>query len=287
MVKPAGSSVSVIIPTFNNEGTLAQCLDSVLHQSRKADQIVVIDGGSSDCTVAIAKAYGVDVLVFGRERSEQANRGVEASGSEYILRLDADFVLCRTVIAECMKLAEEGAEAVEIHNEPDASVSWIARARHFEYALLKGDLLRTSARFVRRDAYVRIGGLNPRLVAGEDFDFQNRLIAAGYKVVLADASIVHLGEPRRLVEVIRKFFSYGVQAVVFRAEAVRRSGQLDARGVLQKLYLSKWREYRRSPYEAFLFLVYYSIKVAAGAAGFCWGKVRYFGQSGLDARVVR
>lgn len=52
----AGALISVIVATFNNEGTLQQCIDSVAGQTYPHKELIVIDGGSSDGTVEPLKA---------------------------------------------------------------------------------------------------------------------------------------------------------------------------------------------------------------------------------------
>ena len=50
-------SISVIIPTYNSSKTIERALQSVFNQSRPADEIIVIDDGSSDCTIDILTNY--------------------------------------------------------------------------------------------------------------------------------------------------------------------------------------------------------------------------------------
>jgi len=87
----ARPTLGVAIIALNSEARLAQCLDAVAF----ADDIVVIDGGSRDNTVAIARARGARVLVepdwpgFG----PQKNRAVAALATDWILSIDTDEIV--------------------------------------------------------------------------------------------------------------------------------------------------------------------------------------------------
>lgn len=83
-------SVSVIILTFNEESNLSRCLDSVMGL---AEEIIVVDSGSTDRTVEIAKKYGVKVLEHDfKNQADQFNWVLDCSEikGDWILRLDAD-----------------------------------------------------------------------------------------------------------------------------------------------------------------------------------------------------
>ncbi|MBI4974707.1 MAG: glycosyltransferase family 2 protein [Candidatus Omnitrophica bacterium] len=81
-------TISAVIITFNEELNIRRCLESI----KWVDEIVVVDGGSQDKTVEIAKGYGAKVIThkfegdFGLER----NIGNENATSDWILALDAD-----------------------------------------------------------------------------------------------------------------------------------------------------------------------------------------------------
>jgi glycosyltransferase involved in cell wall biosynthesis len=264
----------VIVPTFNNQLTIAACLESVHSQTYDHLEVIVIDNFSTDFTFAIASRHGDKIILHGNERCEQANYGVSIANGEFILRMDADLVLDSSVIEECVETVLSGYDAVEVHNSPDPTISWIARARRFEYDLLRGDPKRISARFVRRDLYLAIGGLDPSLIAGEDYDFQNRLNRYGAKVGFIKAQAISVNEPTSVVRMIRKHFRYGRQSVSFRIVTDRsNAGQLDMNSILQKLYLQKWNKYVEHPANAFLFLVYFAIKVTAGGSGYLYERL--------------
>lgn len=279
--------ISVIVPTFNNQGTIAACLESVIAQSYKPVELVVIDNFSTDFTFRIAARYADIIVQHGHERSEQANFGVSLASGEYILRLDADLVIDEGLLSECVSLIQCGYDAVEVHNSPDPQISWIARARRFEYDLLKGDPRRISARFLRKSVYEAIGGLNSNLIAGEDFDFQNRLNAFGALTGLAVAESVSISEPTALMPMLHKFYKYGKQAVVFsETNRGRPRGQIDFWSIGQKLYIKKWKKYLENPMTSGSFLVYFALKVIAGGFGFLSGKLMSCFRPMGDARHI-
>src|SRR5690349_24835261 len=80
-------AISVVIPTLNEASRIEEALASV----RWADQVIVVDGGSSDRTVALAKRTGAEVLVVrGRTIAEQRNAGIARARNHWVLALDAD-----------------------------------------------------------------------------------------------------------------------------------------------------------------------------------------------------
>ena len=78
--------LSVVIPTLNAEPHLAGCL----HRMQAADEIVVVDGGSSDATVAVAERAGVRLIRASRGRGLQLRAGAAAAKGDWLLFLHAD-----------------------------------------------------------------------------------------------------------------------------------------------------------------------------------------------------
>jgi rSAM/selenodomain-associated transferase 2 len=81
--------VSVVIPVLNGAQTLAACLESAVG----AGEIIVVDGGSRDASVAVARAQGARVLCAPRGRGGQLRAGVAAARGPFLLLLHADSVL--------------------------------------------------------------------------------------------------------------------------------------------------------------------------------------------------
>jgi len=88
--------ISVIIPTFNEEENIAQCLVSLSHQTvpRNEYEIIVVDGGSKDATCEIARKYADKVFTQTSKKVGGArNDGVTAAAGDIIATTDADCIL--------------------------------------------------------------------------------------------------------------------------------------------------------------------------------------------------
>jgi len=93
--------ISVVIPVWNGERYIAQCIENVLCQTYKDLEIVVIDDGSTDGSAGIAARYAADhkrvtlISQPNRGLSEARNAGAEAATGDYIHFLDVDDLICR------------------------------------------------------------------------------------------------------------------------------------------------------------------------------------------------
>src|SRR3989344_5752786 len=92
--------ISVIIPAFNEEKLLGECLESLQKQTLAKDEyeVIVIDNGSTDKTSAIAKSMGVSVYYYIKERGPGAARafGVTKAKGSILAFTDADTTVTPT-----------------------------------------------------------------------------------------------------------------------------------------------------------------------------------------------
>lgn len=85
--------ISAVIPAYNSEVTIGRAIDSVLKQTRPADEIIVIDDGSSDNTAEIIRSYGDKIRLIQQENagvSVARNAGINIATGDWIAFLDAD-----------------------------------------------------------------------------------------------------------------------------------------------------------------------------------------------------
>ncbi|SFU95516.1 glycosyltransferase family 2 protein [Halomonas korlensis] len=97
-------SVSIIIPAYNVEKYLKAALDSIKEQTELPDEVILIDDGSSDSTLAVAKAFALPVpyQVVSVENGGQGNArnlGVSLASSEYVYFFDSDDLLTKNFVS--------------------------------------------------------------------------------------------------------------------------------------------------------------------------------------------
>lgn len=110
--------ISVIIPSYQHAATVAECLDSVLAQTRRPDEIIVVNDGSTDGTDAVLERYRDRVTVIAQENQGgnlARNNGFAASTGDLVIFCDADVVM-RPDMLEKMERA--------LAEHPEASVAY-------------------------------------------------------------------------------------------------------------------------------------------------------------------
>ncbi len=87
-------TISVIIPAYNEEKYLPRTLDSIHRLNRKPDEILVVDGGSTDKTASVAKAHGARVITIPHRGIGFARqKGLEAAKGDVVAFTDADTIV--------------------------------------------------------------------------------------------------------------------------------------------------------------------------------------------------
>lgn len=99
-------SLSVVLATFNEEENIKRCLESV---KEIADEIVVVDGTSTDKTVEIAKSFGAKIIVKDNPPNFHINKqiAIDKSSKEWILQIDADEVVSKELAGEIKKAIKD------------------------------------------------------------------------------------------------------------------------------------------------------------------------------------
>jgi len=183
--------VSVIVTTRNEAENITHCLNSIKAQDypRGKIEIVVVDNDSADATQEIAKKYTEKVYDYGPERSAQRNFGVKQSKGDYILYLDADMVLSREVISECVNTCvKNDFIALYIPERIVGRGFWI-KVRDFERSFYNATVI-DCVRFVRKGKFLEIGGFDESLTGPEDWDFDRRIRQKG-NVSIINSAIYH------------------------------------------------------------------------------------------------
>ncbi len=185
--------VSVIIPAYNAEQTILETVESVLNQTFRDFEIIVIDDGSSDKTLRILETIqDLRVKVFSYENGGVAvarNRGISKASGDYVAFLDHDDLWTPDKI-------EAQLSCLEKHPNAGVAYSWTQFMRgekgghHFILGtpvmhrgnvyseLLKTNFLHSGSNLLaRKEAIDAVGGFDPTPKNCEDWDYYLRLAA--------------------------------------------------------------------------------------------------------------
>lgn len=164
--------ISAIVPTLNAGDELASCLASL----GQADEIVVADGGSTDATLAIARAAGAKIVTSERGRGVQLARGAAEARGDILLFVHADTRLasgwCDLLEGHCASSHRPACFRLRLDD-----AAWQARLIEGAVSLrtrLAGLPYGDQGLIMSREAYDAAGGFRP-LVLMEDVDLVRRL----------------------------------------------------------------------------------------------------------------
>ena len=182
-------AISVITPVFNAAATVEETLASVAQQDYPRVEHVVVDGGSTDGTVAILEGAGVRfVSEPDRGRADAANKGVRMSSGELVGFLNADDRYepgALRAVGEAVAARPEALWVTGYCRIIDGDGEEIRRPvtawknlllRHWSYGLyLTQNFVSDPATFVRRSVLDEVGPLDERYVASHDYDLWLRI----------------------------------------------------------------------------------------------------------------
>lgn len=188
--------VSVVIPCFNAEATIVRALRSVVDQHFEELEIILVDDGSSDGTVAAAESLGLANLVItanpGRKGASAArNRGIALAKGRYIAFLDADDAWLPGKLQSQIRALEANPEAVFVSarcravKEGSDQEGWLydrlepRSGKEVWRTLLAYNFIGTPSVVVRREALDRAGPFDESLAVAEDQDLWIRLSMLG------------------------------------------------------------------------------------------------------------
>lgn len=174
--------VSVIIPTLNEEATIAAAIQSAFHAG--AAEVIVSDGGSSDRTATIAAGEGARLLTGRAMRAIQMNQGAIEARSPHLIFLHADSLLplhAATMVEAALTRADFGGFRISFV-EPKASLR-IAAFMINSRTRITGCPWGDQAQFIRRDRFLAEEGFR-EIPLMEDYEMAARMRRRGRTVIL-------------------------------------------------------------------------------------------------------
>jgi glycosyltransferase involved in cell wall biosynthesis len=190
-MKPDLPLLSVIVPVFNGEDTLATALASILNQRGAALEIIVVDDGSIDASAMVARQFGHNVICVAQTNQGPAaarNRGLELAHGAFIGFLDADDRWPNARVEHHMQLFAQAPDT-EIVIGPTQTVRLAPGDGEAPVPVLPAPLIQQQlgSATCRRSVFDRVGMFDPALRIGEDKDWLQRVLAARVAIRLTRA----------------------------------------------------------------------------------------------------
>ncbi len=195
-------TISVIIPAWNAEASIKDCLESITNQSKQPYEIIFVDDGSTDNTTTIAREFNITLLSTGGRKGPAIarNMGASASKGQVILFLDSDVIVPGDLIEKMAShFADESIWAVQTLYTPICPASdLVSQYQNYYYYYSFSRMPETgNATFatwcsaVRRDKFIEIGGFNVRIPEPtvEDEELGYTIVDNG-GIIILDKSIL-------------------------------------------------------------------------------------------------
>lgn len=199
--------VTIIIPAWNEEVGISKTIKSALRDKYTNKEIIVVNDGSTDNTLMIAKKFEMKypeiIKVIDQPNGGKAsalNHGIAVSKGEVIVTLDADsYIYPRTTTEIVKSFTKKGADAVVGKIEIGNTNTLVGLAQYFEFVfgfhLKKTQSIQDSIWVMtgalaayKRSVLEEVGDFDGK-VKGEDLDYSLRIKALGYKVIYNDKAI--------------------------------------------------------------------------------------------------
>lgn len=275
--------VSVIVPTYNSEKFLEECLQSISDQSYKNIEIIVVDNNSKDNTKKIAKKFTDKVFNKGPERSAQRNFGVKNSQGQYVAIIDSDMNLEKNVIAECIdkiyELDENKKCSGIIIPEKSFGKGFWAECKTLERSFYEGVDFMEAARFFFRSDYITLGGYDELLTSGEDWDLSQRMDKIGI-LKRINSYIFHNEGTLSLWRTVSKKFYYARKFASYTQKSSSKENLSQQINIIgrYKLFFSQPKKLFKNYFQGFGMIFMKTCEFGFGAVGYGVGKIfnKYF-----------
>lgn len=208
-MKGIAKNISVVIPVYNKEKYIDRCILSVLNQTLRPGEIVVIDDGSTDNSLEILKnKYADQIKLETQNNSGEAitrNNAVALTNGDFVAFLDGDDEWCPTFIesicnlmsdypecnlyATAYKLVSDNKEVIPRYQNLKPNFRGIV-SNYFSASLNGWSIFSSSSTVVSIELFYEVGQFTPNLRLGADLDLWSRLALEG--------SIAFLNEPHAI-----------------------------------------------------------------------------------------
>jgi len=200
---------SIIIPLYNQQEFVEKAIESALNQTFKDAEVIVVNDGSTDSSLSIAKRYPVVIVdQMNKGLAGARNAGVLNSTGNFLLPLDADDWIEATYLEKTLPLMYDdtvGLVSTDMHFFGTQNTIIRIKPTTLSQEMLANRLPVCS--LIRREAFLQTGGYNPRLAKGyEDWSLWIDILKRGWQhKVVSEALFHYRTKPQSMITEAGKF----------------------------------------------------------------------------------
>ena len=224
------NGVSIIIPAYNSEKTIAECISAAQNLDWDGEvEVIVVNDGSSDRTADIASTFpGVKVINTPNGGAPRAtNIGIQAAHNDIVVSLDSDAILEKHWLQKIIPSFDDPTVGAVAGYALTGNKGVWGKIMGYDVELrldkikTYSDHLYTMNTAYRRQDLIKLGMFDEKLCISYDGDISRRLIAAGYRLVLRkDATCRHYWR-----DDLRGFLRQQYKYAYYRLEQTRKWGK--------------------------------------------------------------
>lgn len=204
--------ISVVLPTYNRAALLPRAIESILNQTFKDFELIIIDDGSTDETPAVLKKYAAQDKRIRLLRNEQncgiscsRNRGIEAARGQYIAPMDSDDEAISIRLEKLLAVMKDYPELTVVtggfyYENSDIPPQWLENPSKYtltgnpsdmQFELLFNCPFCNVCTLIQTD-FIRKNNIryNPSYVSAEDYDFWKQILLKNGKIARISAPVV-------------------------------------------------------------------------------------------------
>jgi glycosyltransferase involved in cell wall biosynthesis len=199
--------ISVVIPTYNRSALAVEAVQSVLHQSRPPDEVIVVDDGSTDDTAEALSSFHDRIRYLLQEHagvSSSRNAGIRLATGDWLAFLDSDDLWRPDKLErQCAELGRTPGTAICYTDEEwRRHGQWLNQSKHHKKVsgwiyrhCLPLCLISPSSVLIHRRVFDEVGLFDESLPACEDYDFWLRATLHFQVLFIAERLIVKRAGP--------------------------------------------------------------------------------------------